>query len=400
MKVEEYRTMSEITCPYCNAIQTNLSAVRAGQMVTCVRCQESFRSLADVGRGENIPRDLQVVPIKPLYTKPNIQVAAMVLGVMTVMAGIGLTYALMTVKDRRANDSGLKESISHKRPRQLDVPDLPPVEAVRPYNLAALRLLPGDMDVLLGIHMAEIQQNAEGKRLLNREIPGLKGSIESRVLKRMRELTGLDASDLDHLVVGGRLRDTSIIVAIRTLGPVDRDEILRRLGAHARPQAGVAKLYEFRQELLPTHSTGMIHFLDAQTMLIGWEARATDLEPGQAREPRPEILALLKDRMSPSGPVWMAGHLDKWVPALGLLLGSRGISDQEQKTLAELRTFGVWLTLDQRVTVYAALHFGKEQAAVEAKNLLGARLEDRPGVKIFGEKDWLTLQYRPEAQAK
>src|SRR5262249_52401043 len=106
-----------LSCPYCNSSVALSSLPKAGQRIRCPRCQELFpvRSgepnspetklqgspiLSPNGRYfEETPA---TVPSSPPWSRRA--VAATVLGVMGMMAAIGLTFAWYTTEMRRKND--------------------------------------------------------------------------------------------------------------------------------------------------------------------------------------------------------------------------------------------------------------------------------------------------------
>src|SRR5262245_56222821 len=102
-----------LTCPYCNARQPPLPGLAVGQRVTCTRCGEGFK-VTTVPAGWAEPSSCEVtdarsapsaIPNRPVCS--NRLVAGLILGVMLIMAGTGLTYALLTVQQRREHDRAL-----------------------------------------------------------------------------------------------------------------------------------------------------------------------------------------------------------------------------------------------------------------------------------------------------
>jgi hypothetical protein len=393
--------MNELTCPYCNAIVPLHGPIQAGQMLTCSRCEERFSALHSAQAAPpSSSASSAPVPIRNRLS--NRSVALLVVLVMGVMAAIGTTFALMTQKQRRANDHGLKQSRSGKRPRQEDLEKEPAVSPRAPLDLDALSLLPPDLDVLAGVHVALVLQEPEGRRLFQRDVPGLKGSIESRLLKRLKELTGLAAEDIDHLVVGARIKEfpPSLVLAVKTLADYEPAKLVKRLRAEPHSQARGAKVYHFRQELLPTQSSGLLNCLDERTLLLAWEGKLADVLPEKRKDeptPHPELAALLKERVRPAGPIWLAGQLEaEHSQALSVLLGLGGVPEADRALLRGVRSFAFWMTLDKKVTIHAVIKAADEKVRTGIETSLRGKFENKSTVIFVADKEWLTLQYRPE----
>src|SRR5581483_2074831 len=119
-------TVDPVACPYCNAFVIVAPGAATRQKMLCPRCGETFTYLRPERPGSS---DLQTMPTTTAPSAPEIEtspagryllarranrfVAAIVLGVMFLMATVGLTFALWTQKDRRAHDIDLG-----KKPRR------------------------------------------------------------------------------------------------------------------------------------------------------------------------------------------------------------------------------------------------------------------------------------------
>src|SRR5262245_17961574 len=114
----------ETTCPFCNAVVAIPAMTAPGQMLTCSRCDERFKLLGSAEAPTSSPGPASLPGLAkitaPRRQLTNGHLALIILGVMAVMAAAGTVLALMTQKYRRENDTGLKQSRSGKRPRQLD----------------------------------------------------------------------------------------------------------------------------------------------------------------------------------------------------------------------------------------------------------------------------------------
>ncbi len=259
----------------------------------------------------------------------------------------------------------------------------------------ALKCLPGDMDALAGVHVAAVLQDSEGRGLLDRDVPALGGSVGSQ-LKRLGEVTGIDCEDVDHLVLGGRLDGQTLMLAVRMRDDLDREKIIKHLGASARGRGSDAT-WTFSKELLPWSKGGAFTFADDRTIVFTSDKDGTGLARARKAdsEPAPEIAALLREQMKPAGPVWLAGHVDaKYAPVLEALLALGKVPEVERKVLAGVRSFALWLTLEQKATLRGAVKASDAAAAEGVETYLRGRFGNRDGVTLIREKELVLLQSR------
>jgi hypothetical protein len=397
--------MAELHCPYCNAVVPLLPALRPGQQITCPRCEESFKAkvTADVPATATETPPAPVAPPVRQLARSNLQVALGVLGLMGVMASAGLALALLTKAERRANDSGLKRSrLSHKRRQQREA-DITLPDKVAPLELDALRWLPADSDVIVAAHVAEALREAGGRQRLEKTFP-LLGSVGGH-LERIEALTGLHLEDIDHIVAGARVNSSQglprIVVVVRTRSAYDARAVRAALKAREHPSARGRSLYMFQQELLPSHTQGLVSFPNKQTLVLGWAVNKLSDLPTRVRqgdEKLPgEITELLAGRGRPQGPVWIAGHSDNWPRALALLLALTRADQRQHDVLGKLRTFSAWLELAEgRTTLRAVVRCADGAGAEVVEKYLRDRLADSKGVQVTRKDEWLDIQYRPE----
>jgi hypothetical protein len=342
------------------------------------------------------------LPVAPPLQRrfSNLTLALIVLGGMAVMAAAGWIFALATKDERRANDYGLKRQRSLKRPRQRDLPDDIRIDPMPPLEMSALKLLPADVDVLAGVHVSSVLQTAEGERLLQREVPGLGGSVEKKVLNRLGEITGLEPEQFDHIVLGARVRDVTVTVAAKTRIGYDAARIIKNLHAEVLKKNGEQTIYKFRQELLTREGNGLLRFeKDGRSLVLAWGVDADEFAKERSDDgmPRPELVSLLRERVKPVGPVWLAGHVEpKYAQALSLMLSASKVPETERSLVSDLRSFAVWLVLEQPITVRGVARSTDENTAEKTLKYLTERLGEGKGVKLFREKEWVLMQYRAE----
>ncbi len=168
-----------LACPYCNALVPLDAGAVVGQRVPCPRCGEAFTlrqppPVGDVFRRASSRRQSISTAAGPRRRSRRVHRRleagarttgswqAVVLGVMGLMAAIGLAYALYTQPTRRAYDTALPPP-----PRRSPLADLPaPAPVVTaPAALEALRWLPPDCTLIAGVQLTELRQTEEGRDL-------------------------------------------------------------------------------------------------------------------------------------------------------------------------------------------------------------------------------------------
>ncbi len=271
-----------LTCPYCNASIRVRPGTTAGQRIVCPRCGDSFqlRPLdtitesprpqmpAETGITADAPAAGSSIPVAQaeLRSRRSIWlVGGAVVAVMLFMAGVGLTFMLMTQDQRRAYDT----SRPPRRPgRQLGVPepDLAPIATVAPDKLAALGYLPAGTNFLVGARIAELLDNPIGTRFLRDPVKF--GTSEFR-LESLPGWVGLRLEDLDHLVFAATVDDAVVppfYLILRTASPYDEEQMRQGLKATRAAGAGKKKVYAFR--IPKIDFTLHVWFADERTLVL------------------------------------------------------------------------------------------------------------------------------------
>lgn len=397
----------EQTCPYCNALVPLPAEARLGDLLTCPRCEERFALRNVAAPTASASPETPAPPLPPSVAPrrfSNRAIGLGVLGVMLVMAAIGTIYALQTQSFRRANDHGLRQSRSLKRPRQFDIEDAAKVTAYTPGKTPALALLPPGVDVLAGVHVRYLLQENEGNRLLERELPGFGGTVQSTLLARVENATGIQIPEIDHVVVGARVESLQVVLALRTRRPYVAKRLVEKLGAKAHSQARDEELYLFRTALFPELGSGLLNCLDETTVLFAWNVdQNRDLDvvrPRADSKPNAALVELLEQRVGVGGPVWVAAVLEDKLSGLLKELQTRaggrapGLPADGQVWLG-VRRGALWMTLDPRVTIQAVARAADVAQRERLEKWLRGQLGDKKEVAIVVRDEWLDLQYRP-----
>jgi hypothetical protein len=442
-----------LTCPYCNAEVTVARGTPAGRRVPCPRCGESFAYRPSEGVTTSPPPSLQITAEPPapevpatdtfrfklglllgivgavgavtlayirsldvavivgamaavalLWTwffrvrRSNPTTAAFVLANMALLAAAGLALALRTQAERRAHDAGLPHG---RRPSRAQ-PEPPvqgvaaPPEAVAPDLLAALGYLAPDTSVVAGVHVAELLADDAGKRLLND--PLKVGSSEFR-LGAIEKWTGLRPGEVDHVVLGVKADDPlppRLNIVVRTRQPYDAAKVREALKAR-RAGGGNKELYRFEG---PGGVPLVLWCADERTLVLGLLANHLEAVPLRPRDDLgalvPELRPILRERMRPAGPVWVAGHARDWADTAAAPLLDR-LGKDDRARVRSMQTFGVWLQPGREVTANAVFRCADAAAARGLNEYIQSRWGKTTNLKAVVDEDWLTLQLRTDA---
>ena len=360
-----------LTCPFCNAVVPPMSGLTVGQRIACPRCGEVF-AVSHVPEGQVAPSIAQMPELVGEAPKPvraNRILGGAVLGVMLVMAGIGLAYALATVQMRREHDRALPRK--QRKPWLLGNKPGDEEIAVSPAQLVGLRYLPASTGFVVGLHVEELLDGTLGKDL---QAKSWKIGSTEVSLGSVKEWTGLAAEEIDHIVVGVDVRDLDA----RDLTPPVHIAIHARRSDGANRMRVALKATGGRKEKTPEGGDRMLYAVnikgvpmrlwaaDERTVVIGV---FTNLErvPGKPTAdinhlPR-EMRETIEKRLAAGVPFWAAGHSTNWKntwlptvldPAKDLPLVGR---------LEQVQTFGLWLVPSRPMKVGGAFRFADGSAA-------------------------------------
>jgi hypothetical protein len=370
--------------------------VLAGKRIPCARCGETFVYRVPEGAG---PTAVQTAPNAfPLARQAaersvrtrwsNRQLAAAVFGVMLLMATGSLTFALLTQEQRRAHDKDLGPR-PNRWPFQVDKSEEPLLAApVAPVRLPALGYLPAETNIVAGIHVAELHQTKAGRELLT--TPLKIGPLEVR-LDRTEQWTGLQFDDLDHLVLGLRGMEPTLVV--RTRRAYDVEKVRAALHAERLGTVGQKKLESF--EIKGAKLRPVLWCADERTLVFGLFAPQFEHVPNTPREGIShlpgEVRSILDERVRSGGPVWLAGHVADWdkVEWTGLL----DLKKDDLKRLSSVRTFAAWLLLEDKVQVSAECQCRDADAARALETWFA---DEFKGWTSAREGEWLSLQWKTD----
>jgi hypothetical protein len=327
--------------------------------------------------------------------RSNRATALFVVANMVVLALLALGGALETKEYRRRIDAGLPPRPKRSPVMEEIVPAGP--TTVAPANLAALGYLPPKIDLVAGVHVAELLSDPTGRKLI--EEPLKFGNAEMRLADLPRKI-GLEARELDHFVVGMRIDEPlSVVFVVRTLQPYEALKVRQALNARILPgDSGKRTLYQvaFPAGNLPA----LLWCADERTLLIGLanESLLKANIPGgsTADSLTPEVRTVLSERVRPVGPLWIVGNVADWnKTAAGLLLAR--LPEGWQQQLAAVRTFGIWAVIaDKTLTLNAAMRCDNDKTVERLERWLMSRADGKNSPKLARDGNWLSLQMRTD----
>lgn len=389
---------ADCTCPFCNARQSVALGATVGHRQTCSRCGESFRV------AELLPTTTAEAVVAPQpYRKPvgaNRVVAGVVLCVMLVMAGTGLTYALLTVQQRRDHDKALPRKA--RRPWLQDRTVTDPGDAVHPADLPALGYLPPNTGMIAAVQVPELLSSPWGKEWRSKTLKIANGDFS---LDSVRDWTGLAVEDIDHAVLGVVVRagddadlTPPVHLVVRTRRPYNPALVRLALKAttareERTPDGGKRTVYSATARNVPLH----LWLATEDTLVLGLFSKleqvpATPLE-GVAHLPA-EVREGIDKRLVAGTPAWAVGHAADWKKTwLPTLAGN--VKDLPLLSkLEDMRTFAVYLTASKPAKLAGAFRCSSEAVAkkLEETDLAAQRKASPETFKSSREADWLDVQ--------
>jgi hypothetical protein len=322
-------------------------------------------------------------------------VAACVLGLMGCMATAGLVLALMTVSERRANDTGLKNR-PHRPlappPQQAEVESRAPGAARR--RLEALGYLPRDTGLIVAADIAELLSLPAGQQLLHR--PFELGKARLR-FDHWAEWTGLRLEDIDHLAIGLKM-DQSLLpwltAVVRAREPFDPEELRNRLKGERVASEGKHTVFR----IFPPDRKWPLAMCCPDKRTVVLASVPEHLVPVPVRpvddlaQLPPELQDLLRTRSESGSPLWVAGHVEEWLKSPARLVLDKN-KREELGPLLAIQTFGLWVDLARGVMVKGAFRC---KDAAQAKALddffrAPSRAANSSLITVL-DSPWLSLQ--------
>lgn len=446
--------MTETTCPYCNAVVPIPASSAAGDRLSCPRCGDSFpyRPADSDGRAQAQPsHSTSRSELAETQTRlSNRAVAAVVLGVMALMAVLGLVMALQTTALRRAHDQHIV------KPQEVTVPLLIKIasnlwilglvcilfDVWRQRSSRAEKEAPRfrwGMAILVGIVLisitvsfvagpirkrsTQLPSTADSSALVQSLAPAnwqalgylpadtnaiLAIRCDDPAFERARkelfpdgqfaaDLFGLKWKDIDHLAFGVKVADffpPRMILVVRMRQPYDAERIRQDLTATPLTEAGAKDRYRFKLANLRfgdiSGISAVLWLMDERTMLVALtpkELEAVPAEPKNGSEHLPVALQTsIQQRVARGATAWLAASSERWHESFVKPWVQTQSGDKAAASLDLLRTVCVWLTLGDEVVLGMATECADDPAAGNLKS----QLED------WSRGRWATAKYFQE----
>jgi hypothetical protein len=402
---------SLLSCPYCNAEVPLAAGLPAGHKVTCTRCGEAFALQQPTTAIQAAPGVTAAPPagakgwVAPALPRArwaaarsaNRRLAALVLGVMVLMAGVGLAYALWTQDYRRQNDRGLVKRRPLRPTRPESEPDPGPVAPVNP--LSALGYLPADTNVVLVGLVPQLRAGDAGKQLFGERLNVLGRPLS---LERLAEWAGLAPDNIELLALGTRADDQlipALTLVVRTRRPYDEKKVLAALEAKPRNVAGDARNEVYSLTLKGTpkgRGQAMLWCADRRTLVLrGLAANMGDV-PRQAEvdyKHLPSVVReLIAQRVEAKAPLWAVGEVASWAEGWPALFAGR-LPPEEAARLRLVRTFALSVRPERPSEAVLGLGAVSEAAAGRLEAHFRARGAKVKGMTVTRDGEWVSLRW-------
>jgi hypothetical protein len=311
-----------------------------------------------------------------------------VLGLMALMALIGLSYALWT-KDFRNRNSQRPLIVKGKE----QLPDAGTWKPVGPAELRSVGYLPRDTNVIGAVHVAEILQDPVGRTFLQQPRP----APIHWALARVEEWTGLKPEAVDHLVFGTKIGTDlpQVCLVAQTRRPYSQAELAKAKVLHGSKPTTYRNKALYHIQIRPLGDL-LLWCADDRTLvaLYRFEAtRAEDLNaipdaPRHGAEGLPAPLrSCLERRLGKGTQIWLAGHLDQPDILEALLTFSQVPSDVQQ-LFSSIQTFDVGLRFEQGVTLVADFHCTNGRSARGLTAFLRHQAAGIGSFKVVSSPSW------------
>jgi hypothetical protein len=389
--------MDAISCPFCNAAFASDQPRQVGAKALCPRCGEFL----PVHLAGNLPSPAAPPPVSApeSMSGSNRRVALLVVGVMLLMATVGLTLALATVKWRRQNDYRVKRDTSA------------PPSVLAPGELVGLGFLPEKVNVVAAVQVAALANDRAGRELLESPRPALLELL----LGTVEKWTKLTAQDLDHIVLGTEVSDRlpQMTVVVQTRQPYDRSALASALHPSKPTLQRGQPLYRFG--LHP--GEGMLWCAQPRTLVLLFRLDALKMEDldaiplspreGAATPPQALQALLAGHRVDKQSLIWAAGRLEE-ADAIEELAAFAKLPTGAIQFLAKIQAFGLSLLSQGDLELIGHLQTGEEKTTrwvqeqlqgLKVGNLKPLKVAVPPPEVIGPAGRWVTLQMRGNGPA-
>jgi hypothetical protein len=251
---------------------------------------------------------------------------------MATLALLALAFAWSTIESRRQRD----------RPKLVEDSGLARVISIAPAKLPALAYIPENVQIVAGLHVAELFDDPDCQGLVAEFRSGSLGAGADS----LRRWTGLVLEEIDHAVLGVRLEDRAlphVSLVVRARRPVELDKVRARLKA-GRPLEGKKRTY-FRYPLGASGLEGVLFQADERTLIYGLAREDLDAVPLTANAGGDRFSVELRSALgefTEGTQAWAVGHANDWQKSTSWFP-----APELHEALSKLRGFATWLRCDK-----------------------------------------------------
>lgn len=303
-------------------------------------------------------------------------------GVIGALAVVSITFSWWSNPIRRRNTEQPMEAATS------------PTYTLAPSKVESLGYLPPDTNVVAAIHVAEASRNPVAKDFLSQ----LRLGPVNFGTDGIERWTGLRWSDIRYLVIGLKLDDLLIprvTLIVQTLQPFDGAKIQETLKAIRIPDAASKDRFRFK---LNRSAVDLAMWCPpvGNILIVSLNPKDLDAVPrtpvaGVDHLSEPHRI-ILKERVSSSADLWLAGHSNNWEKTV-LTWWLSSLSPREQATFKNVRTFALWVQLADEATIGIEFECTDDPTAQALKAYLSEG--DKPllkDAKIVQHQNWVSGQ--------
>lgn len=369
--------MIATTCPYCNAL---LPAADGSARLICARCGES------VAREILGPNSTPLPPstarrIEPAQTRSRWKVVAAILAVL-ILAGATIAVWQTRFRSRPAN---VVNDGDHR--------------VIRPVDVPGLGYLPASSDVVCSIQLPLLLEKLGPEAEADPAKALTRFGLPEIVVDTIEKASGVGLKNVDQLVVGIGLQKASlppqVVVVVVTRQPFDFPDLIRKTKASTLKRNG--------RTLHVAKAVGAIQvywWSPNNRVIVGaLQPRDFDEIPAEPRtgidDFRPEIVPLIRDRVSDDSCAWLVASSEKWAQHINpyVFLGIPPFKNREDlvSPAARLRSIVVSIPHPADRKTEIQIDSKDAKAAEELRTTLIERFAHEP-IEVSGEGETCRVQ--------
>ena len=352
--------MTPTTCPFCNATVPAPVPPPAGGRTPCPRCGQMV-PLPDAAAAPVSADATLRAAVADAARPPAGRSGRRGLVVCLVLAGLGVATGLL---------------VNHFRspPPRPEPPAVQPAKLVPPAGMAGLGYLPDDTDLILGIQVAALVEEAGGEPRKALDKLGLPAGL----LDALGKAVGLGWDEIDQLVLGLSFREAvfppKAVLVVHARQRIVLPNLVAKVQGRRLSKDG-KDLVAVKAPPIP----GGVHWRQAgeRVLIVALEAKdavAAPDEPRPGYEQLPRGLReLLPTPLVAEVPFFLAAATDRWADVVRqyqLFFDREDLAEPAGK----LRTAAVSVATGPEASLSAWLTLGGEEAAREWRATAAERL--------------------------